>query len=72
MNDKYLLNIAYRIATSNCLTEEFDYDEFQQIECLDYACRPFENWDESRYFSHIETLADSIFNALVSMRNKHE
>ena len=72
MNDKYLLNIAYRIATSNCLTEEFDYDEFQQIECLDYAWEPFENWDESRYFSYIKALANSIFNALVSMRTKYE
>lgn len=72
MNDNELLNIAYGIATSNCLTQEFDYDEFQQIECLDYAWEPFENWDESEYSSHIEALADSIFNALVSMRNKHE
>ena len=72
MNDKYLLNIAYRIATSNCLTQEFDYDEFQQIECMDYAWWRFENWNESEYSSHIETLADYIFNALVSMRNKHE
>ena len=72
MNDKYLLNIAYRIATSNCLTEEFDYDEFQQIECMDYAWEPFENWDESRYFYYIKALANSIFNALVSMRKQHE
>lgn len=72
MNDNELLNVSYVIATSNYLTQEFNYDEFQQIECLDYAWEPFENWDESRYFSHIETLADSIFDALVSMRNKHE
>ena len=72
MNDNELFNIAYRIATSNCLTQEFDYDEFQQIECLDYAWEPFENWDESEYSSHIATLADSIFSALVSMRNKYE
>ena len=72
MNDKELLNIAYGIATSNCLTQEFDYDEFQQIECMDYAWEPFENWNESEYSSHIAALADSIFNALVSMRNKHE
>ena len=72
MNDKELLNIAYRTATSNSLTQEFDYDEFQQIECLDYAWEPFEKWDESRYFYYIKALANSIFNALVSMRNKHE
>lgn len=72
MNDKELLNIAYRIATSNCLTEEFDYDEFQQIECLDYTWEPFENWNESKYSSYIKTLANSIFNALVSMRTKYE
>ena len=72
MRDKYLLNMAYGIATSNCLTQEFDYDEFQQIECMDYAWEPFENWDESEYSSHIEALAHSILDALVSIRNKYE
>ena len=66
MNDNELLNIAYGIVTSNCLTQEFDYDEFQQIECMDYALESFENWDSS----HIEALANSIFDALVSIRNK--
>lgn len=72
MNDKELLNIAYGIATSNSLTQEFDYDEFQQIDCLNFAWEPFENWDESEYSSHIEALADSIFDALISMRTKYE
>ena len=39
---------------------------------MDYAWEPFENWDESEYSSHIEALADSIFSALVSMRNKYD
>ena len=72
MKDKYLLNMAYRIATSNCLTQEFDYDEFQQIDCMNFAWEPFENWNESEYSSHIEGLANSIFDALIFMRNKYE
>ena len=70
MTDKELLDTAYRIATSTCLTQEFNYDEFQTIECLDYAWQPFEYLSESEYSAHVAEVADSIFEAMKGMFNE--
>ena len=51
---------AYYIATANTMTESFDYYEFQEINCTDYAWEPLEDFDERSYTDLVTSIADAI------------
>ena len=65
-----LRDMAYTEATANNMIESFNYEQFQSIECTDYAWEPFENWPESDYSSHVESCAESTLRLLQRVQDE--
>ena len=61
---KSIQDIAYIFATSQLMAGEFNYEEFQKINCTDYAWQPFEYMPESEYAELVSGLAESVTRLL--------
>jgi hypothetical protein len=60
MTKQELENKAYLIATSNSMTKEFNYEDFQKCNIEDYVWEPYEYWTNEQIISHIVSIADSV------------
>ena len=69
ITDDRLRDKAYLLATGSTMVEDFNYSDYQTINCSDYAWEPFEHWPESAYSSHVTGLAESIYTILKEVRD---
>lgn len=68
--DEQLRDKAYLIATGHHLTEDFRYDEFQQVDISEHLWQMVEDWPINELESHIAGVADSIYYALKELRDE--
>lgn len=66
MTKQQLIDKAYQIATSTTMTEEFNEEQFQDVDCTEYAWQPFEYWDDDTYANLVVGVADRIIAEFIN------
>ncbi len=67
--DRELKNIAYRIATGQCLTKVLSYSEFQKVDIMKYVWEPMSDWPKKLLESHIAEIGDIVYRKLKELND---
>ena len=73
MTHEELADIAYRVSTSNHLTQAYNFKEFQNLSEDDISkvlWEPLEGWEISNVINHISQIAESFINQIEKLNGE--